>query len=316
MVMIMRSNRLGFTLVELLVVIGVIAILVSIAMPSFQAIRIKARETEIQKNLDTIRKALEQFAVDYNGMYPYRVHAHDATGIEILTTDLTTFYPLGIWGGVPVANPDGSLNLQYVTSSFVEPQWTQYHMTLFNQLTDPLRTLGYLDAYPDNPFMKRPMGAIMWAFDVNDVTIPHPRVAVCAGDFVYTHNMGVPEDATGGGNAGDINADREDPPSVIAEAISYQVLNYANLPIADGEYRVDVVDNYQLWAYGRLDTNGVFWAVYPNSTLAPPTRPRDPKRDFNGNGIRDEFERGLVGYFSGGRKFYEDKTSTGDKYEF
>jgi len=68
MVMTMRSNRLGFTLVELLVVIGVIAILVSIAMPSFKAVRIKARETEVQKNLDTIRKALEQFAVDYNGM--------------------------------------------------------------------------------------------------------------------------------------------------------------------------------------------------------------------------------------------------------
>jgi prepilin-type N-terminal cleavage/methylation domain-containing protein len=314
MVMIMRSNRSGFTLVELLVVIGVIAMLVAIAMPAFKSVRIKARETEIQKNLDTIRKALEQFAVDYNGMYPYRVHAYTANGSEILSTDLTTYYPLGIWGGVPVANQDGSLNTQYATTTFVEPQWSQEHMGLFNQLTDPLRTLGYLDAYPNNPFMKRPMGAIVWAFDVNDRTIPHPRVNVCSGDFVYTYNMGVPEDT--GGNAGSANADREDPSSVISEAISYQVLNYSSLPIADGEYRIDVVDNYQLWAYGQLDTNGPFWAVYPNSAIAAPTRPKEPKRDFNENGIRDEFERGLVGYFSGGRKFYEDTTSTGDKYEF
>lgn len=311
----MRSNRLGFTLVELLVVIGIIAILVSIAMPSFKAIRIKARETEIQKNLDTIRKALEQFAVDYNGMYPYKVHAYDATGNEVLSTDLITYYPLGVWGGVPVANQDGSLNNQYVTSSFVEPQWSLEHNSVFNQFTDPLRALGYLDAYPDNPFMKRPMGSILWAFTVADMTIPHPRVVVCAGDFVYTHNMGSPED-TGGGNVENANADREDPPSVIPEAVSYQVLKYSGLPIADGEYRIDLVDHYQLWAYGRVELNGVFWAVYPNNSVASPSRPRSPKRDFNGNGIRDEFERGLVGYFSGGRKFFEDTTSTGDKYEF
>ena len=305
----MRSNRLGFTLVELLVVIGIIAILVSIAMPSFRAIRIKARETEVQKNLDTIRKALEQFAVDYNGMYPYRVHANDATGNELMTTDVDTFYPLGIWGGVPVANPDGSMNVQYVETQFIEPLWSQNHMILFNQLTDPLRALGYLDAYPDNPFMKRPMGAILWAFDVNDVTIPHPDVQVCAGDFVYTYNMGDAEDSS------DEDSERADPPSVLPESIVYQT-NYPGIPIISGEYRVDLVDNYQLWAYGRVELNGVFWAVYPNNSVASPSRPRSPKRDFNGNGIRDEFERGLVGYFSGGRKFYEDTTSTGDKYEF
>jgi len=309
MVMTMRSRRTGFTLVELLVVIGVIAMLVAIAMPNFRNVRIKARETEVQKNLDTIRKALEQFAVDYNGMYPYRVHAYDASGTELMETDVTTYYPLGIWGGAPVAHPDGSLNVQYVQTAFIEPLWTQNHMILFNQLTDPLRALGYLDAYPDNPFMKRPMGAILWAFDVNDVTIPHPDVQVCAGDFVYTYNMGDAEDPS------DDDSDRLDPPSVLPESITYET-SYPGIPIVSGEYRVDLVDNYQLWAYGRLELNGVLWAVYPNSDVAPPSRARNPKSDFNGNGIRDEFERGLVGYFSGGRKFYQDASSTGEKYEF
>jgi len=310
MVMTMRSNRLGFTLVELLVVIGVIAILVSIAMPSFKAVRIKARETEVQKNLDTIRKALEQFAVDYNGMYPYEVHVHDATGNEVLSTDIAKFYPLGIWGGTPVANEDGSLNYQYVTTKFIEPLWSQEHNSVFNQFTDPLRALGYLDTYPNNPFMKRPMGAILWAFAVDDVTIPHPDVQVCAGDFVYTYNMGDAEDPS------NEDSDREAPASVIPESVNYQVLSRPGLPIINGDYRIDLVDNYQLWAYGRVELNGVFWAVYPNSDVAQPRRAREPKRDFNGNGIRDEFERGLVGYFSGGRKFYEDTTSTGDKIEF
>jgi prepilin-type N-terminal cleavage/methylation domain-containing protein len=305
----MRSYRLGFTLVELLVVIGVIAMLVAIAMPSFRAVRIKARETEVNKNLDTIRKALEQFAVDHNGMYPYRVHAYDGTGSELTSTDVDTFYPLGIWGGVPVANADGSMNYNYVSTKFIEPQWSEEHITVFNQLTDPLRALGYLNTYPNNPFMNRPMGAILWAFDVSDVTIPHPDVVVCSGDFVYTYNMGEAEDT------GDEDSERADPTSLIPEAVTYE-LDYTGIPITSGEYRIDLVDNYQLWAYGRLELNGVLWAVYPNSDVAPPTREREPKKDFNGNGIRDEFERGLVGYFSGGRKFYQDETSTGDKIEF
>ncbi len=307
----MRGNRKGFTLVELLVVIGVIAILVSIAMPSFKAVRIKAREAEVTKNLDTIRKALEQFAVDYNGFYPYRVRVFDDnSGEELINTDLNYFYPLGIWGGVEVAFPDGSLNSMVLDKPYNEPQWSDDYSTYFNQYTDPLRALGYLNSYPGNPFMERPMGAILWSFHRDDVTIPSPGVVVCAGDFVYTYNMGDPVDDPGGA----VSTNREDPPSVVTEAISYRLPNLT--AIGGVEYRVDLVDNYQLWAYGRLDLNGTYWVAYPNNSLAPPTRPREPKRDFNGNGIRDEFERGLVSYFSGGRKFYEDKTSTGDKIEF
>src|SRR3989344_820760 len=59
----------GFTLMELLVVIGVISVLASIVVLSLGTARAKARDTRRLANLNELRTALEIFYDEY-GVYP------------------------------------------------------------------------------------------------------------------------------------------------------------------------------------------------------------------------------------------------------
>jgi len=54
----------GFTLVELIIVLAVIGILITIAIPSFiQSIK-RAREAVLKEDLHTMRSAIDQYTVD------------------------------------------------------------------------------------------------------------------------------------------------------------------------------------------------------------------------------------------------------------
>lgn len=57
----------GFTLVELLVVIIVVAVLASIAIPKFQNSTQRAREAALKSQLQHIREAVEKFYNDCDG---------------------------------------------------------------------------------------------------------------------------------------------------------------------------------------------------------------------------------------------------------
>ncbi len=64
-----RGNRRGFTLIELLIVMTIIGILASIAVPSYQRSVIKAREAVLMENLYQIRRAIDAFFAD-KAQYP------------------------------------------------------------------------------------------------------------------------------------------------------------------------------------------------------------------------------------------------------
>jgi general secretion pathway protein G len=63
------SARRGFTLIELMIVLTVIGILASIAVPSYQRGVIRAREAVLGDTLFTMRKAIDEYYAD-RGKYP------------------------------------------------------------------------------------------------------------------------------------------------------------------------------------------------------------------------------------------------------
>lgn len=65
----MRKKAAGFTLVELLVVVSIIAILVAMAIGTYSSFQKKGRDTKRQSDLNVIQSALEQYHAD-QGFYP------------------------------------------------------------------------------------------------------------------------------------------------------------------------------------------------------------------------------------------------------
>ncbi|GJL61459.1 MAG: type II secretion system pseudopilin OxpG [Nitrospirales bacterium] len=66
---IVRMHKDGFTLLELLIVVAIAAILITLAVPSFQTSSTKAKEAALKQNLFTMRSLIDQFYAD-RGKYP------------------------------------------------------------------------------------------------------------------------------------------------------------------------------------------------------------------------------------------------------
>lgn len=64
------ARKAGFTLVELMVIVSIIGILASIAIPKFADMLRKAKEGTLKGNLGTIRSALNIYYADMEGYYP------------------------------------------------------------------------------------------------------------------------------------------------------------------------------------------------------------------------------------------------------
>ena len=64
-----RARRRGFTLVELMVVMAIVALLLAIALPRYFGHLEKARETVLRQDLATMRDAIDKYHGD-RGRYP------------------------------------------------------------------------------------------------------------------------------------------------------------------------------------------------------------------------------------------------------
>jgi prepilin-type N-terminal cleavage/methylation domain-containing protein len=75
------SNRKGFTLVEIMIVVAIIALLAAIAVPGFLRARKRSQASRILNDLRMIDSAIDQYAIETNR----------ATGFAVGTADWTNY---------------------------------------------------------------------------------------------------------------------------------------------------------------------------------------------------------------------------------
>jgi prepilin-type N-terminal cleavage/methylation domain-containing protein len=62
----LNKNRGGFTLVEIMIVVAIIALLAAIAVPNFLRARKRSQATRILEDLRMIDSAIDQYAIETN----------------------------------------------------------------------------------------------------------------------------------------------------------------------------------------------------------------------------------------------------------
>ncbi|MFA5144304.1 MAG: type II secretion system protein [Candidatus Omnitrophota bacterium] len=100
-------RRKGFTIIELLIVIAVIAILVGIALPRFKGMRDEGNITRAKSELRTLQTAVESYYVHNTSTYPANLNlliTATPTIVGVVPTDPfngTNVYGYALDGGSP-----------------------------------------------------------------------------------------------------------------------------------------------------------------------------------------------------------------------
>ena len=81
----LNKNRGGFTLVEIMIVVAIIALLAAIAVPNFLRARKRSQATRILEDLRMIDSAIDQYAIETN----------KTTGANVEWTDIQLYLKAG-----------------------------------------------------------------------------------------------------------------------------------------------------------------------------------------------------------------------------
>lgn len=115
------GSKKGFTLLEILVVIGIIAILVSLGFASYTTVQKKARDAKRKGDLTTFQKAMEEC---------YSVNSYAYPIVTLSNSNKTISEVCPALGGPSLTITDPSSNQYSVTSS------TTSNFSITTQLED------------------------------------------------------------------------------------------------------------------------------------------------------------------------------------
>ena len=125
----LNTKHAGFTLVEIMIVVAIIALLAAIAVPNFLRSRKRSQATQVLEDLRIIDSATDQYAIDTNRTGGTQVAWSDLqnyfkTGTRLYTSGNADILgnPFGVTGGG--ATP------------FTVDSPTNFSLTTFNALSD------------------------------------------------------------------------------------------------------------------------------------------------------------------------------------
>ena len=106
----LNKRRGGFTLVEIMIVVAIIALLAAIAVPGFLRARKRSQASRIINDLRLIDAAVDQYAIENN----------KATGFAVTTAEWTKYLKngtnLSVTGNDILGNPFGTVNVDSLPS--------------------------------------------------------------------------------------------------------------------------------------------------------------------------------------------------------
>ena len=132
----LNKKRAGFTLVEIMIVVAIIALLAAIAVPNFLRARKRSQATRILEDLRIIDSAIDQYAIENN----------KSGGADVTWTDIQAYLKKG--GVIYNSGGNDMLGNAYSGGSFSVDTIPKLSTTSFGKLSDVAPSDFWSPFYP------------------------------------------------------------------------------------------------------------------------------------------------------------------------